>query len=146
MEPGHKSAGAIPKNGFLPISHTAANVNLEEIHRLHSTMAKITRSCSSAARVRDSAPARDFANIPRRSPATARDGRKIVHLLQKRTKYIRDGIHNFALVAKLGARQKHIACWVDSANAMFRSSPMSSRACGRSSTRRAPLSRKVPVL
>jgi phospholipid/cholesterol/gamma-HCH transport system substrate-binding protein len=123
MDPGSKSAGAVPNDGTLPVSNTAPDVNLDEIlASLDSdtrSYLQILLGAGGQALGNDQA-SRDLRDTFKRFEPTARYTAQITSLLAQRRQNLRRVVHNFSLLTSaLGQRDEQLAEFVDSSNANF---------------------------
>jgi phospholipid/cholesterol/gamma-HCH transport system substrate-binding protein len=124
MDPGTKSAGALPRGGTIPVENTAPDVNLDEtLSVLDSdtrTYLQILVNGGGEALSGKDTPAELRQTLKRFEP-TNRDLAKITGQLSKRRKNLARVVHNFALLTnELGTRDTQLAQLVDSSNANFR--------------------------
>ena len=124
LDPGTRSAGALPEGGTIPIQNTAPDVNLDEV--LSSldtdtrTYLQILVNSGGEAFGKKGYPA-DLRETFKRFEPTNRDIAKITGLLSKRRQNLKRVIHNFSLLTtELGTHDRQITELVGSANANFR--------------------------
>jgi phospholipid/cholesterol/gamma-HCH transport system substrate-binding protein len=124
MDPGTKSAGALPEGGTIPIQNTAPDVNLDEVL---SSLDADTRTYlqilvnSGGEAFGTKGYSSDLRQTFKRFSPTNRDLGKITGLLSQRRTNLRRVVHNFSLLTtELGTRDKQLAQLVGSANANFR--------------------------
>ena len=123
MDPGTRSAGAVPAGGTIPVSNTLPDVNLDEIL---SNLDSDTRSylivllgAGAQALGTENAPA-DLRATYKRFEPTSRYTARITRLLAQRRRALRRVIHNFQLVTSAVALRDHqLTQFVDSSNANF---------------------------
>ena len=138
VDPGTKSAGKVPDGGSVPVQNTLPDINLDEILAQLDTdtrsylrvllnaggeaftdQKQATKTGASGAQPQQSAVA-DLRETFKRFEPTARDSKKISHLLALRRRNIARSIHNFQLLAtELGRKDRQLAAFVDSSNANF---------------------------
>src|SRR4051794_10554245 len=124
MDPGTKSAGALPVGGTIPVENTAPDVNLDEIL---SSLDTDTRNYLQIL-VTGGGQALSGRNTPvalretfKRFEPTNRDLAKITGLLSQRRRNLARVIHNFGLLTtELGRRDNTLSQFVGSAEANFR--------------------------
>jgi phospholipid/cholesterol/gamma-HCH transport system substrate-binding protein len=124
MDPGTKSAGALPSGGTIPAENTAPDINLDEtLSVLDSdtrTYLQILLNGGGQALSGKGTPAALRSTLRRFEP-TNRDLAKITGQLSKRRSNLSHVVHNFALLTnELGTRDTQLAQLVDSSNANFR--------------------------
>jgi phospholipid/cholesterol/gamma-HCH transport system substrate-binding protein len=124
MDPGTKSAGALPDGGTIPVQNTAPDINLDEtLSVLDSdtrTYLQILVNGGGEALSGKDTP-RELRSTLRRFEPTNRDLAKITGQLSKRRKNLAHVVHNFALLTnELGTRDTQLSQLVDSSNANFR--------------------------
>ncbi len=124
MDPGTKSAGALPAGGTIPVENTAPDVNLDEtLSVLDSdtrTYLQILVNGGGQALSGKDTPAALRSTLKRFEP-TNRDLAKITGLLSQRRRNLSRVVHNFALLTnELGTRDTQLSQLVDSSNANFR--------------------------
>jgi phospholipid/cholesterol/gamma-HCH transport system substrate-binding protein len=124
MNPGTKSAGALPDGGTIPVANTAPDVNLDEVlGSLDSdtrAYLQILVNGGGQAFSRKGYTS-DLRQTFKRFEPTNRDLAKITGLLSARRQNLKHVIHNFSqLTQALGQRDTQITQLVDSANANFR--------------------------
>jgi phospholipid/cholesterol/gamma-HCH transport system substrate-binding protein len=133
LDPGNRSAGALPEGGQVRVANTLPDVNSDEfLAELDSdTRAYLQilldaggtafddKAAGTAGRF-EQTPAQDLRETFKRFEPTARDGARITRLLGERRQNLRRVIHNFQeLSTALASRDKQLAALVDSANANF---------------------------
>lgn len=124
LDPGTKSAGALPEGGTIPVQNTAPDVNLDEVlsslDRDTRTYLQILVSSGGQAFGKKGYSANLRETLKRFEP-TNRDLAKITGLLSKRRENLKRVIGNFRLLAEeLGTRDTQLASLVGTANANFR--------------------------
>jgi phospholipid/cholesterol/gamma-HCH transport system substrate-binding protein len=124
MDPGSRSAGAVPNGSTLPVSNTAPDVNLDEIL---SNLDADTRSYlqillgAGGETFRNDQASRDLRATFKRFEPTAFSIAKITAQLAQRRQNLRRVVHNFQqLTTALASRDNQLAQFVDSSNANFR--------------------------
>jgi phospholipid/cholesterol/gamma-HCH transport system substrate-binding protein len=124
LDPGTKSAGALPEGGTIPIQNTAPDINLDEVL---SSLDSDTRSYlqilvdSGGQAFGTKGYSSDLRRTFKRFDPTNRDLAKITGLLSQRRQNLSRVIHNFSLLTnELGKRDNQLAQFVGSANANFR--------------------------
>jgi phospholipid/cholesterol/gamma-HCH transport system substrate-binding protein len=124
MNPGTKSAGALPEGGTIPIQNTAPDVNLDEVL---SSLDADTRAYlqilvdSGGQAFGAKGYTSDLRQTFKRFEPTNKDLAKITGLLSQRRQNIKRVVHNFSLLTtELGKRDTQLAGFVGSANANFR--------------------------
>ena len=124
MDPGNRSAGALPSGATLPVDNSAPDVNPDEILASldADTRAYLTILLNAGARAFSHAGyAVDLRQTLKRFEPTNRDLAKITGELSKRRKNIAHVVHDLALLTtELGRRDNQIASLVTSSNANFR--------------------------
>ncbi len=123
MNPGTKSAGAVPDGGTLPVSNTLPDVNLDEIlsNLDADTRAylQILISAGGQAFGTKGYPA-DLRETFKRFDPTARDTARFTSLLSQRRANLQRVIHNFQLLTTaLAGRDHQLTQLVDASNANF---------------------------
>ncbi|HKN93367.1 MAG TPA: MlaD family protein, partial [Thermoleophilaceae bacterium] len=123
MDPGTKSAGAVPNGGTLPVSNTLPDVNLDEIlsNLDADTRAylQILISAGGQAFGTKGYPA-DLRETFKRFDPTARDTARFTSLLSQRRANLQRVIHNFQLLTTaLAGRDHQLTQLVDASNANF---------------------------
>jgi phospholipid/cholesterol/gamma-HCH transport system substrate-binding protein len=123
MDPGNKSAGAVPDGGTLPVSNTLPDVNLDEIlSNLDSdTRAYLEVLINAGGEAFGSKGySSDLRATFKRFDPTAKDTAKLTSLLSQRRQNLRHVIHNFQLLTTaLAGRDHQLTQLVDSSNANF---------------------------
>ena len=133
LDPGTRSAGALPEGGRVRVANTLPDVNSDEfLSQLDSDTRAYLQillnaggttfddKITGADKRYDQTAAQDLRETFKRFEPTARDGRRITRLLIKRRQNIRRVIHNFQeLSTALAQRDDQLASLVDSANANF---------------------------
>ena len=133
LDPGTRSAGALPEGGRVRVENTLPDVNTDEfLAQLDSdtrAYLKILLNAGGTAfddrttgadKRYDQSAAQDLRETFKRFEPTARDGKRITHGLIARRQNIRHVIHNFQqLSTALAQRDDQLAGLVDSANANF---------------------------
>jgi phospholipid/cholesterol/gamma-HCH transport system substrate-binding protein len=124
MDPGTKSAGALPEGGTIPIQNTAPDVNLDEVL---SSLDADTRTYlqilvgSGGEAFGNKGYSADLRETFKRFAPTNRDLAKITGLLSQRRTNLSHVVHNFQLLtSELGKRDTQLTGFVSSANANFR--------------------------
>src|SRR3989440_48625 len=124
MDPGNRSAGALPSGATLPVDNSAPDVNPDEILPSLDAdpRADLTILLNPGARAFSHAGyAVDLRQTLKRFEPTNRDLAKITGELSKRRKNIAHVVHDLALLTtELGRRDNQIASLVTSSNANFR--------------------------
>jgi phospholipid/cholesterol/gamma-HCH transport system substrate-binding protein len=121
LEPGTPSAGRLHEGDTIPVSQTAADVNLDEI--LASVDADTRDYLTILLSAGGEGPARRRARAGtaiRRFEPTARYGSKVFGALEVRKHNIKRVVHNLSLLmGELGARDDQVAEFVENSNAVF---------------------------
>jgi phospholipid/cholesterol/gamma-HCH transport system substrate-binding protein len=124
MDPGTRSAGALPEGGTIPIQNTAPDVNLDEVL---SSLDADTRTYlqilvnSGGQAFGNKGYSADLRETFKRFAPTNRDLAKITGLLSQRHRNLSHVVHNFQLLtSELGKRDTQLTGFVSSANANFR--------------------------
>jgi phospholipid/cholesterol/gamma-HCH transport system substrate-binding protein len=124
MDPGTKSAGALPEGGTIPIQNTTPDVNLDEVL---SSLDKDTRTYlqilvnSGGEAFGNKGYSAELRETFKRFEPTNRDLAKITGLLSKRRDNLKRVIHNFRLLTQeVGTRDTQLASLVGTANANFK--------------------------
>jgi phospholipid/cholesterol/gamma-HCH transport system substrate-binding protein len=124
MDPGNKSAGALKEGETIPVSHTAPDVNLDEVL---SSLDADTRDylvillTSGGTALKDPGLPADLRQTFKRFEPTAHYVKDITDLLAERRDHTKHVIHNFQLLAnELGKKDTQLAEFVDSSNANFK--------------------------
>ncbi|MEA2422990.1 MAG: phospholipid/cholesterol/gamma-HCH transport system substrate-binding protein, partial [Thermoleophilaceae bacterium] len=124
MDPGTRSAGALPEGGTIPIQQTAPDVNLDEVL---SSLDSDTRTYlqilvnSGGRAFGNKGYSADLRDTFKRFVPTNRDLAKITGLLSTRRQNLSRVVHNFSLLtSELGKRDNQLAQLVGSANANFK--------------------------
>ena len=134
LDPGTKSAGALPEGGRVSVANTLPDVNTDEFlaeldsdtrayHQilLNAGGTAFDDQATGADATYSQSAAQDLRETFKRFEPTARDGKRITRLLIARRQNLRRVIHNFQeLSTALGQRDKQLAGLVDSANTNFR--------------------------
>jgi phospholipid/cholesterol/gamma-HCH transport system substrate-binding protein len=133
LDPGTRSAGALPEGGRVRVANALSDVNADEFLAQLDTDTRaylqILLNAGGTAfddevtgadeRYRQTA-AQDLREAFKRFEPTARDGKRITRLLIDRRQNIRSAIHSFQLISTaLADRDEQLASLVDSANANF---------------------------
>jgi phospholipid/cholesterol/gamma-HCH transport system substrate-binding protein len=123
MDPGNKSAGAVPDGGTLPVSNTLPDVNLDEIlSNLDSdTRAYLQILINAGGEAFGSKGyTSDLRATFKRFDPTARDAARLTGLLSQRRANLRHVIHNFQLLTTaLAGKDTQLSQLIDSSNANF---------------------------
>jgi phospholipid/cholesterol/gamma-HCH transport system substrate-binding protein len=123
MDPGTKSAGAVPDNGTLPVSNTLPDVNLDEIlSNLDADTRAYLEILINAGGQAFSGPnaAADLRQTFKRFDPTAEDTAKFTSLLSKRRANLQRVVHNFQLLTgALAGKDHQLSQLIDSSNANF---------------------------
>jgi phospholipid/cholesterol/gamma-HCH transport system substrate-binding protein len=124
MDPGTKSAGALPDGGTIPVENTAPDVNLDEtlsvLDRDTRSYLQILVNGGGQALSGKDTPAALRGTLKRFEP-TNRDLKKITSLLKDRRQNLSRVVHNFALLTnEVGTRDTQLTQLVNSSNANFR--------------------------
>jgi phospholipid/cholesterol/gamma-HCH transport system substrate-binding protein len=133
IDPGTRSAGALPEGGRVSVANTLPDVNTDEFLAQLDTDTRAylqillnaggttfdDQATGADKRFKQTA-AQDLRETFKRFEPTARDGARITRLLAQRRENVRHVIHNFQeLSTALAQRDKQLASLVDSANANF---------------------------
>jgi phospholipid/cholesterol/gamma-HCH transport system substrate-binding protein len=130
LDPGTKSAGALPEAGRVPIRSTLPDVSADEV------LAKLDGDTRAYLRVLLDAGGRAFTDSPgqgsaqtpaqdlrealKRFEPLSRNGRRLTQQLALRRHNIKRVIHNFQLLStELATKDRQLAAFVNSANANF---------------------------
>jgi phospholipid/cholesterol/gamma-HCH transport system substrate-binding protein len=133
LDPGTKSAGALPEGGSVSVANTLPDVNTDEFLAeldsdtrayvqilLNAGGTAFNDQTTGADKRYSQTAAQDLRETFKRFEPTARDGKRITRLLIGRRQNLRRVIHNFQeLSTSLGQRDRQLASLVDSANANF---------------------------
>jgi phospholipid/cholesterol/gamma-HCH transport system substrate-binding protein len=130
LDPGTKAAGEVPEGGRIRVGNTLPDVNPDEVLAsldgdTRAYLRILLNAGGTAFRDKDLAPgqqtaSQDLREAFKRFEPTARYGKEITERLIKRRRNIRRVIHNFQeLSTALGAKDRQLAAFVDSANANF---------------------------
>jgi phospholipid/cholesterol/gamma-HCH transport system substrate-binding protein len=133
LDPGTKSAGALPEGGSVSVANTLPDVNTDEFLAeldsdtrayvqilLNAGGTAFDDQTTGADKTYSQSAAQDLRETFKRFEPTARDGKRITQLLIARRQNLRRVIHNFQeLSTSLGQRDRQLASLVDSANANF---------------------------
>jgi phospholipid/cholesterol/gamma-HCH transport system substrate-binding protein len=124
MDPGTKTAGALPDNGTIPVENTAPDINLDEtlsvLDRDTRSYLQILVNSGGEALSGKKTPAALRSTLKRFEP-TNRDLAKITSLLKERRQNLSRVVHNFALLTnEVGTRDTQLSQLVTSSNANFR--------------------------
>jgi phospholipid/cholesterol/gamma-HCH transport system substrate-binding protein len=133
LDPGTRSAGALPEGGRVRVANTLPDVNADEFLAqldtdtraylqilLNAGGTTFDDKVTGADKRYDQTAAQDLREVFKRFEPTARDGAKITRLLIARRQNIQHVIHNFQeFSTTLATRDKQLAALVDSANANF---------------------------
>jgi phospholipid/cholesterol/gamma-HCH transport system substrate-binding protein len=129
LDPGTKSAGALPNNGHVSVANTLPDVNADEVlSSLDSdtrAYLQILLQAGGEALRDDSAPGKqgvpaDLRETFKRFEPTARDTAKLTKLLAQRRHNTARAIHSFQqLSTALAGKDDQLSQLVDSANANF---------------------------
>jgi phospholipid/cholesterol/gamma-HCH transport system substrate-binding protein len=124
LDPGTRSAGALPEGGTIPIQNTAPDVNLDEVL---SSLDADTRTYlqilvnSGGEAFGNKGYSADLRETFKRFAPTNRDLARITGLLSQRHRNLSHVVHNFQLLtSELGRRDTQLTGFVSSANANFR--------------------------
>jgi phospholipid/cholesterol/gamma-HCH transport system substrate-binding protein len=124
LDPGTRSAGALPEGGTIPVQNTAPDVNLDEVL---SSLDNDTRTYlqilvnAGGEAFGNKGYSADLRETFKRFEPTNRDLAKITGLLSKRRDNLKRVIHNFRLLTEeVGTRDTQLASLVGTANANFR--------------------------
>jgi phospholipid/cholesterol/gamma-HCH transport system substrate-binding protein len=133
LDPGTRSAGALPEGGRVQVANTLPDVNTDEFLAqldtdtraylqilLNAGGTAFDDNVTGADQRYEQTAAQDLRETLKRFEPTARDGRRITRLLIARRQNLRRVIHNFQeLSTALAQRDRQLASLVDSANANF---------------------------
>ena len=147
LDPGTKSAGALPEGGSVSVANTLPDVNTDEFLAeldsdtrayvqilLNAGGTAFDDQITGADKTYSQSAAQDLRETFKRFEPTARDGKRITRLLIARRQNLRRVIHNFQeLSTSLGQRDRQLASLVDSANANFQALRRSRTPCARRS-------------
>jgi phospholipid/cholesterol/gamma-HCH transport system substrate-binding protein len=132
MDPGTRSAGAVPDGGTLPVGNTLPDVNLDEIlSNLDSDTRAYLQILINAGGEAFSSKGftSDLRATYKRFDPTARDTAKLTSLLSQRRQNLRHVIHNFQLLTTaLAGRDAQLSQLIDSSNANFQAIASEDRA------------------
>ncbi|MEA2478675.1 MAG: phospholipid/cholesterol/gamma-HCH transport system substrate-binding protein, partial [Thermoleophilaceae bacterium] len=124
MDPGTPGAGKLKEGGTIPITHTAPDVNLDEVlAQLDGDTRSYLTILITAGGQAFSQPGypSDLRQTLKRFEPTARFVRSITGTLSQRRANLRRVIHNFQLLTnELGKKDTQLAQLVDSSNANFK--------------------------
>lgn len=123
LDPGTSATPRVPDGYTVPISNTLPNVNLDEFF---AALDRDTRDdlqlLLAGAGQGLKGSGKPLAAVLRRFEPTNRDIEKITKKVAERRENLRDVIHVFQqLVTTLGTKDKELAAWVNSSNAVFES-------------------------
>ena len=123
LDPGNRTAGALPENGTLPVSQTQPAVNPDEFFAgLDVDTRDYLQLLVGGAGEGLDGNAEELAATLKRFDPTARYLKRINAELAKRDKNISSSIRNFRLLAEeLGDTDTQLGQFVDSSNRVFRS-------------------------
>ena len=122
LDPGTKAAGEVPEGGRVTSSNTLPDVNPDEVLAAldADTRDYLRILLNAGAEALDADGPAQLRQVIKRFEPTARDTEKITAGLIDRRQNIRQVIHNFQeLATELGANDRELAEFVDSANANF---------------------------
>jgi phospholipid/cholesterol/gamma-HCH transport system substrate-binding protein len=121
LNPGTPEAGRLREGGVIPVSQTLPDVNLDEIlASLDADTRDYLRMLLGDAATALDGNGRDLAQAIRRFEPTARYARRVNEQLAVRRANLRRVIHNFSLLTgELGAKDRQVADFVESSNAVF---------------------------
>jgi phospholipid/cholesterol/gamma-HCH transport system substrate-binding protein len=121
LDPGTNSAPRVPDGFTIPIENTLPNVNLDEFFSaLDSDTRDYLQLLLSGAGKGLKGQGRALSAVFRRFEPTNRDIKLITQKVAERRRNLGHVIHNFQLLAtELGRKDKQIASWVNSSNAVF---------------------------
>jgi phospholipid/cholesterol/gamma-HCH transport system substrate-binding protein len=121
LNPGTPEAGRLREGGVIPASQTLPDVNLDEIlASLDADTRDYLRMLLGDAATALDGTGRDLAQTIRRFEPTARYARKLNEQLAVRRANLKRVIHNFSLLmGELGAKDRQIADFVESSDAVF---------------------------
>jgi phospholipid/cholesterol/gamma-HCH transport system substrate-binding protein len=129
LDPGNRSAGALPDGGQVSVANTLPDINADEVlSSLDSdtrAYLQILLNAGGRALRDDSAPGKqgapaDLREALKRFEPTARDAARLNHLLAQRRHNVARSIHAFQqLSTELGSKDDQLARLVNSANANF---------------------------
>ncbi len=123
LDPGNRSAGALPEGGAMPESQTQPNINPDEFFAgLDVDTRDYLQLLVGGAGEGLDGNAEELAATLKRFDPIARNLNRINGELAKRDKSIRRSIHNFRLLSEaLGDTDTQLGQFVDSSNRVFRS-------------------------
>ena len=121
LNPGTKDAGPLPEGGTIPISQTLPDVNLDEIlASLDTDTRDYLRILLGDASTGLDGNGRALAQTIRRFEPTAKYAREINEQLATRRANIKRVVHNLSLLMEeLGTKDRQVADFVESSNAVF---------------------------
>ena len=123
VDPGTRSAGAIPDGGSLSVAHTAPNVNWDEILSALDTDSRVylaTLLTAGGEALNDPAAPVALRQALKRLEPTARDTERITRLLARRPRRLRRLVHNLSLLThEIGRRDRQLTDLVDGTDATF---------------------------
>jgi phospholipid/cholesterol/gamma-HCH transport system substrate-binding protein len=121
LNPGTEEAGRLQEGERIPVSQTLPDVNLDEIlASLDTDTRDYLRILLGDASLGLKDNGREFAQTIRRIEPTARYAREINEQLAVRRNNIRRVVHNLSLLMEeLGTKDRHVADFVQSSNAVF---------------------------
>jgi phospholipid/cholesterol/gamma-HCH transport system substrate-binding protein len=122
LDPGTKEAGEVPEGDRIPAESSLPDVNPDEVlASLDADTRDYLRILLNAgAEALDADGPKQLREVIKRFEPTSRDTEKITAGLVRRRENIRRVIHNFQVLAtELGANDRELAEFVDSANANF---------------------------
>jgi phospholipid/cholesterol/gamma-HCH transport system substrate-binding protein len=132
LDPGSRSAGAVPNNGMLPVANTSPDVNVEEILSsldadtrnylllLLSGGAQLFHDNGATGAAPSPKAVTDLAGTFKRFAPLNRDTQAFTKLLKQRTVNIRRSIHNLQLVTRsLGSVDGKLTSLINSSDTNF---------------------------
>jgi phospholipid/cholesterol/gamma-HCH transport system substrate-binding protein len=122
LDPGTEEAGEVPEGGRIPAESTLPDVNPDEVLAAldADTRDYLRILLNAGAEALDADGPKHLRQVIKRFEPTARDTERITAALVRRRENIRRVIHSFQEIAtELGANDRELAEFVDSANANF---------------------------